>query len=209
MVLEVGPIFDRMKSAADIQSDSELARVLEVTPQAIYKFKKQGRVPADLVVKYAFDAGLSLDWLVYGRGTMMIEDVKPGVHDAPQHEAKTEEEILNFRAELLVSITKAIIEISCPGIDEELAGKNATLSPEAMNILGKGREYVPSDVYIKKIIKLLSTLYDFYDSSEDDARSGEITDRVTLMIEKYASRGKARAEKEFRDLIKEVNDELP
>ena len=76
MVLEADSIIERMKSAAGMKSDSDLARCLGVTPQAIYKFRKQGRLPADLVVSYAFDAGLSLDWLATGNGTMMAEDVK-------------------------------------------------------------------------------------------------------------------------------------
>lgn len=64
-----------MKFASETKSDSELARILEITPQAIYKFRKQGRLPADLVVNFAFDAELSLDWLLTGNGTMMAEDV--------------------------------------------------------------------------------------------------------------------------------------
>lgn len=75
MVLDTSSIIERMKLALDMKSDSELARMLEITPQAIYKFRKQGRLPADLVVNFAFDAELSLDWLITGHGTMMVEDV--------------------------------------------------------------------------------------------------------------------------------------
>lgn len=75
MVLDVTSIIERMKFAAETKSDSELARILEITPQAIYKFRKLGRLPAELVVNFAFSAELSLDWLITGNGTMMAEDV--------------------------------------------------------------------------------------------------------------------------------------
>lgn len=105
MVLDADSIIDRMKSAAGMKSDSELARCLDITPQAIYKFRKQGKLPADLFVSYAFDAGLSLDWLATGNGTMMAEDVKTvlGKVDNDLLEA-----VIEVVEELLESVNKPV-----------------------------------------------------------------------------------------------------
>ncbi len=47
--------------------------MLEVTPQALSNYKKRGRMPTHLVIKFAFKYGLSVDWLLTGRGEVYRE----------------------------------------------------------------------------------------------------------------------------------------
>lgn len=59
-------IFDRLQKHALGKSDADVARALGVSPQALSAFKKQGKFPPDLLIKYCFSHQLSLDWLFYG-----------------------------------------------------------------------------------------------------------------------------------------------
>jgi hypothetical protein len=63
-------IVNRMKQGINVSKDVDLAKELEISPQAISKFKKQGRIPAELVVNFGLDFGLSLDWIYRGFGEM-------------------------------------------------------------------------------------------------------------------------------------------
>ncbi|MEA5113228.1 MAG: helix-turn-helix domain-containing protein [Geobacteraceae bacterium] len=82
MDLNVPEIIDRMKMAVDMKNDSELARFLQITPQAIYKFRKSGKLPAELIIDFAQAAELSIDWLISGKGIMMADDLeKVGIVD--------------------------------------------------------------------------------------------------------------------------------
>lgn len=55
---------ERMKKAINISNDSELARALEITPQALSNFKKRGEIPSDLVIQFAVKYKLSVDSLI-------------------------------------------------------------------------------------------------------------------------------------------------
>lgn len=61
-------IIERMKGAGRLKNDSAVARVLEVTPQALSNYKKRGKMPMNLVLKFSNIYGLSLDWLLTGDG---------------------------------------------------------------------------------------------------------------------------------------------
>lgn len=69
MALNCSLIVDRMKSSVGISSDSDLSRLLEITPQAISNFKKKNEIPSDLVIQFADKFELSLDWLISGEGS--------------------------------------------------------------------------------------------------------------------------------------------
>ncbi len=66
-------IIERMKRADGLKNDSAVARRLNVTPQALSNYKKKGRMPAGLVLKFAAIYGLSMDWLLTGSGKMYLE----------------------------------------------------------------------------------------------------------------------------------------
>ncbi len=66
-------IIERMKRAGKLKNDSAVARRLNVTPQALSNYKKKGRMPAGLVLKFAAIYGLSMDWLLTGSGKMRFD----------------------------------------------------------------------------------------------------------------------------------------
>lgn len=63
-------VIERMRWAGRLKNDSAVARVVEVTPQALSNYKKKGEMPSHLVLKFADALGLSLDWLLTGKGEM-------------------------------------------------------------------------------------------------------------------------------------------
>lgn len=70
-------VIERMRSAGRLKNDSRIARALGVTPQALSNYKKRGKIPADLVIKFSELFGLYVDWLLTGEG----EKYKPGYGD--------------------------------------------------------------------------------------------------------------------------------
>ena len=63
-------IFERLKERMSAKSDADVARGLGVSPQALSTFKKQGKFPSDLLIKYCLVHQLSIDWLLTGEGQM-------------------------------------------------------------------------------------------------------------------------------------------
>lgn len=70
MSVKYSEIFDRILQAGNFKNGAELARSLNITPQAISNYKKRGEMPADLVLKFARTFGVSIDWLLTGEGSM-------------------------------------------------------------------------------------------------------------------------------------------
>jgi plasmid maintenance system antidote protein VapI len=68
MGVQYKDLIERMRWAGKLKNDSAVARVLDVTPQALSNYKKRGTVPTDLVLKFAKIFGLSVDWLINGTG---------------------------------------------------------------------------------------------------------------------------------------------
>jgi len=68
MRVKYSDVLERMKKSANLKNDSRLARLLDVTPQALSNYKKRGKVPSDLLIKFAQMQGLSVDWLLSGVG---------------------------------------------------------------------------------------------------------------------------------------------
>lgn len=61
-------VYGRMQDAARFKNSSALARSLAVTPQALSNYKKRGVMPTDMAVRFAELHGLSIDWLLTGKG---------------------------------------------------------------------------------------------------------------------------------------------
>lgn len=61
-------IIERMKSVGVLKNDSAVARSLGVTPQALSNYKKRGRMPLTLVLKFANANHVTMDWLLAGEG---------------------------------------------------------------------------------------------------------------------------------------------
>ena len=59
---------DRAKSALGVKTDSELARALEVSTSVIPGYNRRNSVPLEQCIKIAERTGVSLDWLILGKG---------------------------------------------------------------------------------------------------------------------------------------------
>ncbi|MBI5598921.1 MAG: helix-turn-helix domain-containing protein [Deltaproteobacteria bacterium] len=73
MSVKYTEVLERMKRSAGLKNDSKVARSLDVTPQALSNYKKRGKVPSDLILKFASIYGLSVDWLLTGEGRVKRE----------------------------------------------------------------------------------------------------------------------------------------
>jgi transcriptional regulator with XRE-family HTH domain len=81
MALEISQIVERMKRKSEAKTDSDLARILEITPQAISGFRKRGEIPSDLVIEFGRNFKVSLDWLIDGEGYPEIDRPPPSAMD--------------------------------------------------------------------------------------------------------------------------------
>lgn len=63
-------IIERMKTATNLKNSSQIAKALNITPQAITNYKKRDRVPTSLVLRIASSYNLSVDWILWGTGNM-------------------------------------------------------------------------------------------------------------------------------------------
>ncbi|VAW37628.1 hypothetical protein MNBD_DELTA02-435 [hydrothermal vent metagenome] len=70
MQVNYADIIERMKESGKLKNDSAVARVLGVTPQALSNYKKRGRMPTNLIIRFASIYAISVDWLLTGKGGM-------------------------------------------------------------------------------------------------------------------------------------------
>lgn len=63
-------VLSRLKAAYGVKSDVELAKRLGKTPQTVSTWKARDSVPYSICVQMAGEEGLSLDWLLTGKGPM-------------------------------------------------------------------------------------------------------------------------------------------
>jgi hypothetical protein len=120
---------DRLMSGLGVQREGDLARILEVTPQAIASARSKNKLPLHWHVIAAEKKGLSLDWLVHGFGSMRREEKEqekhPNTSKGSSITAIDEATgiVLEAASESGVSLNerqiKALIEI----VREELKGK--------------------------------------------------------------------------------------
>lgn len=77
MKIVYSEVIERMRWVGKHKNNSAVARVLGITPQALSNYKKKDKMPVSIVLKYAKLYGLSLDWLITGKGE--IFNAKPAV----------------------------------------------------------------------------------------------------------------------------------
>lgn len=68
--IDYSGVIERLKKHLNVKGDSELARIIDVTPQAIYSFKKQNKFPLETLLKFCSTHDVSLDWLLFGRASV-------------------------------------------------------------------------------------------------------------------------------------------
>lgn len=61
-------VLDRLKQAANVTTDAELADKLQLTKQAVAAARSRGQVPASWVPKASQLFGVSTDWIFFGHG---------------------------------------------------------------------------------------------------------------------------------------------
>lgn len=64
----------RIMKAAEANSDSSLARVLEILPQSVTAARKRKQIPGGWVEAIAEKCGVSADWLLFGSGPMRKDE---------------------------------------------------------------------------------------------------------------------------------------
>lgn len=61
----------RLKKASNVASDTELAKVLEISQGGVSSAKQRKKLPAEWVKLIALKTGVDANWLFFGEGTMM------------------------------------------------------------------------------------------------------------------------------------------
>jgi len=84
MKIVYSEVIERMRWVGKHKNNSAVARVLGITPQALSNYKKKDKMPISIVLKYSKLYGLSLDWLITGKGEIfhakpvsMVEVLEP------------------------------------------------------------------------------------------------------------------------------------
>lgn len=68
---EVDTVLSRMKQIFNVQRDADLSRAMGISPQTLSSWRQRSAIPYVLCVECAESKGASLDWLLYGVGSMM------------------------------------------------------------------------------------------------------------------------------------------
>lgn len=61
-------IMHRMRQVLDVDSDYKLAKLLGKSTSALSNWRKRGSIPIDECISLSVSRGVSLDWLILGRG---------------------------------------------------------------------------------------------------------------------------------------------
>lgn len=72
MKIVYSEVIERMRWVGKHKNNSSVARVLGITPQALSNYKKKDKMPVSIVLKYSKIYGLSLDWLITGKGEIFL-----------------------------------------------------------------------------------------------------------------------------------------
>ena len=63
----------RLKDRLGVESDAELARLLDIPASTVANWKSRGAVPLSVCVQAATEHGVSLDWLILGKETAAFD----------------------------------------------------------------------------------------------------------------------------------------
>lgn len=89
---------ERLKKVADDFFDgnrSELARSLEMKPQALTKYLKGQSMPGGLILIRLYNLGVNINWFLTGEGPMRLQQADRSVSEPiKQYLGRLEEEVL-------------------------------------------------------------------------------------------------------------------
>ena len=70
---EANEVLSRLKHLLAAPNDAALAKSLGISPQTLGSWRARASVPYGLCMTLARNDGVSLDWLLLGRGTMLYD----------------------------------------------------------------------------------------------------------------------------------------
>jgi len=78
----------RLMSLFNVDSDSGLAKALDVNRQTLASWRKRNSVPYSICINIAEEKGISLDWLLTGKGEEEVSKVEPATQSFSQADLK-------------------------------------------------------------------------------------------------------------------------
>ncbi|HEE9900382.1 MULTISPECIES: helix-turn-helix domain-containing protein [Enterobacteriaceae] len=84
----VDAVLLRLMSLFNVDSDSGLAKALDVNRQTLASWRKRNSVPYSICIKLAEEKGISLDWLLTGKGEEEVSKVEPATQSFSQADLK-------------------------------------------------------------------------------------------------------------------------
>ena len=84
----VDAVLLRLMSLFNVDNDSELARVLNVNRQTLASWRKRDSVPYSICINIAEERGVSLDWLLTGKGEEEVSKVESVTQSFSQADLK-------------------------------------------------------------------------------------------------------------------------
>lgn len=73
----VDAVLSRLAGLLNTENDSDLARMLGINRQTLASWRKRDSVPYSFCINFAEERGLSIDWLLTGRGQTIVEPSSP------------------------------------------------------------------------------------------------------------------------------------
>ena len=84
----VDAVLLRLMSLFNVDSDSGLAKALDVNRQTLASWRKRNSVPYSICINLAEEKGISLDWLLTGKGEEEVSKVEPAIQNFSQADLK-------------------------------------------------------------------------------------------------------------------------
>ncbi|EOE1791861.1 TPA: helix-turn-helix domain-containing protein [Citrobacter freundii] len=84
----VDAVLLRLMSLFNVDSDSGLAKALDVNRQTLASWRKRNSVPYSICINLAEEKGISLDWLLTGKGEEQVSKVEPATQSFSQADLK-------------------------------------------------------------------------------------------------------------------------
>ncbi len=68
-MLNFSEILEKIKEIKGFKSDSDIALALNMSPQALFNYRKRGTIPAEQILTFCLNEDISSDWLLLGRAS--------------------------------------------------------------------------------------------------------------------------------------------
>lgn len=85
---DVNAVLLRLMSLFNVDNDSGLARALNVNRQTLASWRKRDSVPYSICIKITEERGISLDWLLTGKGENEVSKAEPATQSFSQADLK-------------------------------------------------------------------------------------------------------------------------